>query len=315
MHYMCRCWGSSSPLIPSHHPSVLSICLPSRSDALRARVALVVRVDAAFISAASYALAFQYGLQHWGIMCVWFCLQRYMLSPFSMGFSIGVLCVFRFVCSVICFAFQYGLQHLGTMCVWFGSHVRAAQKHAVCLWLSSGELAQPSGRGAEPLLVLIAAYCCVMCFRPFIVAIAVPFRPGMLWASALGTMCVWFASKASVRLDETIHDASPSPSSKASRKRPLSPPASPPTQEPAAASAASKSVGFIILCLTSREVRRLAASRYGTSFSCITYADQRSYVSHLNRGETISVLPSITAYCVTSSVWTPLDLSTNGTWL
>ena len=28
MHYMCRCWGSSSPLIPSHHPSVLSICLP-----------------------------------------------------------------------------------------------------------------------------------------------------------------------------------------------------------------------------------------------------------------------------------------------
>ena len=41
--------------------------------------------------------------------------------------------------------------------------------------------------------MLIAAYCCVMCFRPFIVAIAVPCRPGMLWASALGTMCVWFA--------------------------------------------------------------------------------------------------------------------------
>ena len=127
-----------------------------------------------------------------------------------------------------------------------------------------------------------------------------------------GAIPVW---KASVQLVETIRDAAPSPSSKASRKRPLSPPASPPTQEPAAASAASRSVGFIILCLISREVRRLAASRYGTSFSCITYADQRSYVSHLNRGETISVLPSITAYCVTSSVWTPLDLSTNGTWL
>ena len=49
---------------------------------------------------------------------------------------------------------------------------------------------------------------------------------------------VWSANG---RVDETIHEASPPPSSKASRKRPLSPPASRPTQVPAAASAASNS--------------------------------------------------------------------------
>ena len=41
---------------------------------------------------------------------------------------------------------------------------------------------------AQSLPVLIAAYCCVMCCHPFIVAIAAPCRPGMLWASALGTL-------------------------------------------------------------------------------------------------------------------------------
>ena len=55
---------------------------------------------------------------------------------------------------------------------------------------------------------------------------------------ANGAIPVWSANG---RVDETIHEASPPPSSKASRKRPLSPPASRPTQVPAAASAASNS--------------------------------------------------------------------------
>ena len=259
-----------------------------------------------------------------------------MLSPFSMGFSIGVLCVFGFVCSVICSRLSVWASAFGyyVCLVWLSRQSRTEARRVLVALVGRVGAAVRSRRGAasnaDSCLLLRHVLSpvhrrnrCAVSARDamgfsigyYVCPIAVPCRPEMLWASALGTMCVWFASKASVRLDETIHDASPSPSSKASRKRPLSPPASPPTQEPAAASAASRSVGFIILCLISREVRRLAASRYGTSFSCITYADQRSYVSHLNRGETISVLPSITAYCVTSSAWTPLDLSTNGTWL
>ena len=66
---------------------------------------------------------------------------------------------------------------LGTICVRLLSRVRASYKHAVCLWLSLCGLTQ-----------LISAASYAVAFRRQ--SIAVPGRPGMLWASALGTICV-----------------------------------------------------------------------------------------------------------------------------
>jgi hypothetical protein len=66
-------------------------------------------------------------------------------------------------------------------------------------------------------------------------AVPAPARLSSGWLRSLreilenNVIPVWSAT---VHVDETIHDASPSPSSKARRKRPLSPPASRPTQVP-----------------------------------------------------------------------------------
>ena len=71
----------------------------------------------------------------------------------------------------------FGASALGSFCVSLPSRVRASYKHAVCLWLV-----------VRAAAAFISAASYAVAFRRR--SVIVPGRPGMLWASALGTICV-----------------------------------------------------------------------------------------------------------------------------